>query len=675
MNLVIEGEAARDLLQTTRLEWLETNGLGGWAASSIAGAHARRYHGLLVAATRPPVERTVLLSKLDESIRVGGEWHALGCNRFAGLDQPQGGEHLLRFERDLFPRWIYAAGGVRLQRTIAAIDGENSTLVTWEVMEAPGPFELELRPLVAARNFHSLSSYGGRPTRTAVWEGDTLRLQAQDVFEAREHTFYVGAAGATFAAGADWWENFHLAIEHERGFDANEDLWTPGVLRVQLKPGACFAVLVSTIHPRGRDPRALLARESERRQKLVATAPAPARALALAADQFVVRRGSGLRTVIAGYHWFGDWGRDTMIALPGLCLATGRFEDARGILRAFAASVDRGMLPNRFPDRGEAPEYNTVDATLWFFVAIHKYLQATEDTTLVRDELLPVLRDILAWHERGTRYGIQADSDGLLLAGESGVQLTWMDAKVGDHVVTPRHGKPVEVNALWINALRILADLETRFGDESKGTALRSRFEPLALRFEAAFWNEAAGCLYDVVPGASPVRGEALGAAAPDASIRPNQIFALSLPYPLLSRARALRVLDVVERRLLTPVGLRSLDPGDPMYRPRYEGDVWSRDTAYHQGTVWSWLLGPFITALVRYRGEEGRRQAVRLWEEAHCQLSAGLVGSVAEIYDAEPPHAPRGAAAQAWGVAELLRAWHEDLRPQSARMEHAQVA
>jgi predicted glycogen debranching enzyme len=342
-----------------------------------------------------------------------------------------------------------------------------------------------------------------------------------------------------------------------------------------------------------------------------------------------------------------------MIALPGLCLATGRDDDARRILRAFAASVDRGMLPNRFPDSGEEPEYNTVDATLWFFVAAHAYLQATCDLQLIREELLPVLRDVIRWHDRGARYGIRVDTDGLLLAGEPGVQLTWMDAKIGDWVVTPRHGKAVEINALWHNALAILADVEEACGNPEAAENLRHRAEQVRRVFARTFWNDDTSCLNDVV-------GED---GAIDASIRPNQIFALSLPFPLLSTARARQVLKVVEDHLLTPYGVRSLSPDDPAYRPHYDGDPRSRDSAYHQGTVWSWLLGPFITALARYRDDEGCEQARRRIEGFERHFGEACVGSVSEIFDGDPPHTPRGAAAQAWSVAELLRVLVEEVR------------
>jgi predicted glycogen debranching enzyme len=350
-----------------------------------------------------------------------------------------------------------------------------------------------------------------------------------------------------------------------------------------------------------------------------------------------------------------------MISLPGVCLVTGRFDDAKKILRAFSQSTSQGMLPNRFPDAGEQPEYNTVDATLWFFVAIYKYLQATDDEKFVRDELMPILRDIIAWHDRGTRYRIHVDPDGLLYAGEPGVQLTWMDAKVGDWVVTPRQGKAVEINALWYNALMIFAELSKRFGDTTVAKQFAQRAEHVKARFAEEFWNEDAGCLYDYIDGpdlpnlnSQENRG--------DAAIRPNQIFALSLPFSLLDGEKAKQVLKVVEEKLYTPVGLRSLAASEPGYRSHYGGDQWSRDSAYHQGTVWSWLLGPMITAIVRVEGEAGKQRAKQLLENIKPHLCDAGIGTISEIFDAEPPHTPRGCMAQAWGVAEVLRAYIEDV-------------
>ncbi len=641
----IKPEVLRDFERCSELEWLETNGLGGWASSTVAGAHSRRYHGLLVAALDPPVHRVVLVSKLDETLHVDGSTHPLASNRFPGVVHPAGHARLSAFHRDLFPVFEWQVAGVELRKTVAGIDGENTTVVLYEVLAAPGRVTLVLQPFLTFRDIHHLGPDAAISERVD-FDDHTLRWRPVE----NGPEVWIQAPGGELESDPSWFHRFEHEIERRRGFDCSEDLWTPGRISVELGEGDRFGVILSTRPPGGRDGAALLAAEAARRQALLERLPAPTdlgRALALAADQLIVRRGRDLRTIVAGYHWFTDWGRDTMIALPGLCLATGRSGDARLILRAFAAAVDRGMLPNRFPDSGEEPEYNTVDATLWFFVAAHSYLHATGDLELIREELLPVLRDIIRWHDRGARYGIRVDGDGLLLAGEPGVQLTWMDAKVGDWVVTPRHGKAVEVNALWYNALAILADLEEACGSPDTAVTLRRRAERVRRAFAHLFWNEATGCLSDVV-------GED---GAVDASIRPNQIFALSLPFPLLSKALAQRVLDVVEAHLLTPFGLRSLSRDDPAYRPDYAGDSRSRDSAYHQGTVWSWLLGPYVDALVRTRGGDGREQARRLIDGFERHLGEACVGSVSEIFDGDPPHAPRGAAAQAWSVAELLRA------------------
>ena len=635
-----------DFDSLSRLEWLETNGLGGWASSTVSGANTRRYHGLLVAALEPPVGRTVLVAKLEETLHVNGEAFELSANRYPGAVHPRGFEHLVSFRRGLFPVFEYRAGGVGLRKTVAAVHGENTTLVIYELTEDSGPAGLVLRPLLTQRDYHALGP-GTDLSQEAHFAHDVLRI-------ARDRQVFIQAPGAVFDCRPDWYHRFRYEVEQRRGLDFEEDLWTPGLLIRDLAPGQRLGIVISTSNPRGRDASALLEQETARRGEilsLLGTQDQKIHTLGLAADQFVVRRGEDLRTIIAGYHWFGDWGRDTMIALPGLCLATGRHEDARRILRAFAAHTSQGMLPNRFPDRGETPEYNTVDATLWFFVAIQKYLSATGDDDLIRDELLPVLRDIVAWHDRGTRYGIRVDDDSLLAAGEPGVQLTWMDAKVGDWVVTPRQGKAVEINALWHNALAILADLEAQLGDADRAEELRSRAEGTRRRFNEVFWNETLGCLYDVIDGERV-----------DRAIRPNQLLALSLPFPLLSEARARRVLTVAEDKLLTPVGLRSLAPDHVDYRPIYLGDPLARDGAYHQGTVWGWLLGPYLTALVRYRGDAGKKKARAVVARALEHLHDAGLGTFSEIFDAEPPHTPRGCIAQAWSVAELLRVLSEDL-------------
>ncbi|MDQ2921757.1 MAG: glycogen debranching protein, partial [Acidobacteriota bacterium] len=368
------------------------------------------------------------------------------------------------------------------------------------------------------------------------------------------------------------------------------------------------------------------------------------------ADQFIVTRGAQ-KTIIAGYHWFSDWGRDTMIALPGLTLATGRPDIARSILSEFSQHVNQGMLPNRFPDAGETPEYNTVDATLWFFEAVRSLLQYTNDLEFVRSKLYDVLKDIIVWHGRGTRYNIRVDTDGLLNSGGPGVQLTWMDAKVGDWVVTPRHGKPVEIQALWYNALRVMENLASGFGDED--AKRYARMADLAQKsFNKQFWNREAGCLYDVVNG--DLR---------DGSIRPNQVIAISLPHSMVAKQKAKSILRVVERELLTPRGLRTLSPNDPQYRGRHEGNSMSRDGAYHQGTVWPWLIGPYITAYVKTFGATvGRPIAAEWLNNFQHHFEESCLGQVSEIFDADSPHTPRGCVAQAWSASELLRAAMEDV-------------
>ena len=651
-------------------EWLETNGLGGWASSTVNGAHSRRYHGLLVAATAPPAARMVLLSRLDETLHAGGESFELSCHQYPGVIHPRGHEHLTLFRRALFPVFEYQAGGTRLRKTVAALDGESTTLVLYELLASRGPVALVLRPLFAGRYFHDLAQANGAARREVRFASGTLGYRQYDGIP----EVFVQVPGSSWEAAPDWYRSFEYEAERERGLDWHEDLFTPGAFTVQLERGARLGIVISTptptptptspaggapdpaaVPPAGRDAFALLAAEAARRRRVVArpfNQNAVCRALALSADQFLVRRGAGLRTVIAGYHWFGDWGRDTMISLPGLCLTTGRHEEAKDILRAFAAVVDQGMLPNRFTGRGETPEYNTVDASLWFFVALHRYLLATGDYAFAREEIWPVLEEIISWHQRGTRHGIHADGDGMLASGEPGVQLTWMDAKVGERVVTPRRGKPVEIQALWYNALLVLAGMRERFGPAGESAPLRRQADCVRRRFASLFWYEAGGYLYDCI--------DENGTG--DASLRPNQLLALSLPFELFERgARAESVLRAVEAKLLTPVGLRSLSPDDPAYRAVYSGAPAERDGAYHQGTVWPWLLGPYLTALVRVRGEQGRAQAREILTRFVPHLGQAGVGSISEIFGAEPPHPPLGCIAQAWSVGEVLRAAVEE--------------
>lgn len=648
MTFAINSTITHSYNLATENEWLETNGLGGWASSTIIGTHTRRYHGLLVAALNPPKERYVMLSKMDETLVVDDKRYELGCSKYANAIHPDGYIFLQEFKKDFFPEFFYRANGIKLKKTIAAVNGENTTLITYEVLEANHEFTLELNPLIAAREFHGLTFANGKLNPQASFQDGTLKVKPYDNLPA----CYIAAPGATFQPQADWYYGFQYTRELERGQDGHEDLFSYGKLSVRLKDGDKLGIIVSMDSPQGRDPFVMLTEESLRRQRLINQTQACATyehqalaKLSLAADQFVVQKDENLKSIIAGYHWFSDWGRDTMIALPGLCLATGRHQDAKDILRAFAGHVSQGMIPNRFPDFEEAPEYNTIDASLWFFVAAYQYFLKTNDRAFIKDELLPVLESMVEWHEKGTRYGIHVDEDGLLTGGEEGVQLTWMDAKADEWVVTPRKGKCVEINALWYNVLEIMAHFYRATGSKDASRHYTFRAKGVKRAFVKAFWNKNEGYLHDFVDGEYQ-----------DRAIRPNQIFAVSLPFSVLSAAKAEMVLDVVEAHLFTPHGLRSLSPLDPKYHGRYEGNRWQRDGAYHQGTVWSWLIGPYIDAVVRVRGTIGKRRARAIVLQFQHHMNANGIGSISEIFDGEDPIKARGCIAQAWSIAELLR-------------------
>ncbi len=663
-------------------EWLVTNGIGGFASGTISQANTRRYHGLLIASLRPPVDRVVMVAKVDVSVTYRGRLYQLGCNEFAdGTVSPIGFEKITSFHLEAgAPVWTYAFSDGVLEQRIWMLDGLNTTYVSYCLKSADEPAELELNPLCTYRDYHA-HTHGGW-SMEVVSEPQECRVIA--FAGARPYRLRVDRG--EFTPAADWYWRFLHRAEMERGLDATEDLFRPGTFRVRLSPGetVTFIATADSQVPGVRGPGSRFAdtapelsasafeADRERRLALMAAAPPDApewiRQLTLAADQFIVKRSASDAatggnadstvagtTVIAGYPWFSDWGRDTMIALPGLALATGRTTEAASILRTFARHTSQGMLPNRFPDGGEPPEYNTVDAGLWYFHAISAYLEATKDQALLRD-IYPTLREIIQWHQRGTRYSIQVDpTDGLLRAGEPGVQLTWMDAKIGDWVVTPRIGKPVEINALWHYALACMARWAAELDDRTASVAYEGAAERVAAAFSDTFWFEQGGYLYDVVDGPDgeiDSRGRRV-----DSSLRPNQIFALSLGTDLLDSRRARAVVATCSRELLTPVGLRSLSPSDPRYAGVYTGGPRERDAVYHQGTVWSWLLGPF--ALAHYRAYGNPDHALSLLNPLAAHLDEACLGTVSEILDGDAPHAPRGCFAQAWSVSETLRAWH----------------
>lgn len=639
--MVFKADKLKQYEISGNLEWLETNGVGGYSSGTVAGSNTRRYHGVLVAATQPPVGRMVVLSKLEETIVTKDKRFELSANQYPGAIYPQGFQYLKSFERNVFPEFVYEADGVQLKKTIIGIHGENSVVILYEVIKAKGTITLELKPFESCKDFHSEARANDSIYKNYLFDEGVFQTMN---YEACPEIF-ISVPGSSFVEGKAWYYNYEHAVEQFRGLDYTEDLFTHGHFAVDLNAGDKLPVIVSIDDPRGRDAMLLIENERLRRDELMKPfASENLRRLALAADQFIVKRGD-LNTIVAGYPWFSDWGRDTMISLPGLCVATGRYHDLKNILKAFANSVSEGMLPNRFPDYGEHPEYNTIDATLWFFVAIYKYYQASKDRSFIA-EITPVLTDIIDWHYKGTRYNIRVDeTDGLLSGGQEGVQLTWMDVKIGDWVVTPRRGKAVEINALWYNALSILSFFNNELGDDAGSGKWKEKAEHVSSSFNDKFWNELRGCLYDYIEGDDK---------NPD--LRPNQLYAISLPFQLLTKQRATRVLKVVTDQLYTPKGLRSLERSHPDYKHQYAGTVQSRDSAYHQGTVWGYLIGPYVDAVIFVRGDKGKRDATRIIEEFLKTMDERCVGSISEIFDAEEPHTSRGCFAQAWSVAEALR-------------------
>ena len=682
VHLRLPDETCRDWPQAIAHEWLVTNGRGSYASGTVAGTNTRRYHGLLVAALRPPLGRTLLVAALDTTVEpvAGTSPIPLHAHEYHdGTVAPHGHRHIEAFVlHDGIPTWTYGLAGGRLTRTIWMEHGRDITYVRYALAPESDPIVLRLAPLCTSRDYHALTQ--GHPDWRFVVEPQETGMTLRAWPEAPPYRLWLDCP-AHFTRREEWSWRFLYRVERDRGLDHLEDLYVPGDFAVALAPGETVTAVLTNESAAAASAAAgdhdSLARARARARLLPrqaginATADPVAAALCLAADQCLVARGSSADhgddgtpsagtnaagTVLAGYPWFADWGRDTMIALPGLTLATGRGQEAEAILRVFADHVEDGLLPNRFPDAGDTPEYNTADATLWYFHAIARVLahnaddgagpSARERQRLLSD-LYPVLRRIVAHHLRGTRHHIHVDPhDGLLHAGEPGVQLTWMDAKVGDWVVTPRIGKPVEINALWLHALTRMTEWATALGTAEDATEYRRWLAQGSASFAARFWYAAGGFLYDVVDGPE----------GDDGSLRPNQVIATALPETPLSADQRRRVVEIVAQHLLTPMGLRSLAPGDEHYRGRYAGDVWQRDGAYHQGTVWSWLIGPFIDTHLAVYGD--RAQARRLLEPLVAHLGTAGVGSISEVCDGDPPHTPGGCYAQAWSVAELLHSW-----------------
>lgn len=653
-NIIIDAMTCKDFSKSSHLEWLETNGLGSFASGTVSGANTRRYHGLLVASLHPPVDRFVTLSKVEETFLYGDQRFELGANQFPFTVSPNGYAFIQEFQLSPFPCWTFDLDGLLLEKSLFMVHGENTTVIRYRLLNPGNNFAvLAVRPFVAFRDYHSLTSENGsiqqRPERD---EPGLLEVHPYDGLPALK----LHHNGLGFTVAPNWYHKFEYLEELDRGLDFREDLFTHGYLSFGLSTKTPEAFIVAILDEKEAvtlaQVEAMESRERNRREQ-IASSPSLAdpfvQQLALAADSFEIVRADGGSSVIAGYHWFTDWGRDTMISLPGLTLTTERFDLARDILTSFLKYCDQGMLPNRFPDRDGAPEFNTVDATLWLFHSIHEYFRLTNDLAFIRDEAFSKLEAVIDWHMKGTRYGIRMDAtDGLLAAGVPGVQLTWMDAKIGDWVVTPRQGKAVEINALWYNAMRVMESLSRKLEKKDRAQFYKQQADAIQQSFNHAFWNAEVGCLYDCIQD-----------AVPDKKIRPNQIFAVSLPFALLPPEHARAVVRVVEEKLLTPYGLRSLAPEDPQYRSIYAGNPYQRDSAYHQGAVWAWLIGPFVDAYLNAFGESevtcGYLESLFVGFRQH--MSQAMLGSISEIFDADPPHAAKGCAAQAWSVAEVLRA------------------
>ena len=648
----IGGEDCRNFDRALSLEWLETNGRGGFASGTIAGANTRRYHALLLTARKPPSERFVLVNHLEEWLDIDGQAIPLSTNVYPGAVHPTGYEHCIEFSSDPWPTWTFDCNGMTIQREILSIHGRDMVIVRWRLVgKKPTKAVLRVRPKLTGRDYHGTHHENGHLSMEAhVGSGMVMWHGYADLPPVR--AFHSGA----YRHEPTWYRHIQFPVEQQRGLDAEEDWWSPGEFTFELESGSTRTLALTSETIDQLDVVPLAKHEKSRRDILRQAAPADdslAGELWCAADRYLSERGAG-HTVVAGYPWFTDWGRDTFISLPGLCLVTGRLDVAWQVIGSFAAHVSEGMVPNRFPDAGEQPEYNTIDASLWFIHAIDRYLAASQDEVRVRETAWPAVKQILDGYRQGTRYGIRMEQDSLIRGGVPGAQLTWMDAKVGDWVVTPRHGKPVEIQALWIRALEVGETFARRFGEADYADRCQDDRRNAIVSFRKRFWYEQGGYLYDVIDGPE----------GDDASLRPNQLYAISLVDELVPRDRAQQILHLVEAQLLTPVGLRTLSPTDSRYRPRYEGDVLQRDGAYHQGTVWPFLLGPFVTAWIKVHGKNPStlKQARSFLDGISAHVNEACCGQVSEIFDAEAPHHARGCYAQAWSVAEPLRVLVEDL-------------
>ncbi len=626
MSYVFGQSECRDFEFSSRHEWLLANGIGGFAMGTIAGVNTRRYHGLLVAALSPPTERTLVFAACDAFAVMGKKKVPLSSNQYPGAIYPSGFQCLQSCNVDGDVTWVYEDEGVEIQKTVSLAKGRNAVRITFTNL-GKKPVLIQLQPLVCFRDFHS--NFSERENFPEKIEYHT----EQTVIGEAEHSITLSHPGALRRPVHGWYYRFEHERETERGLDPKEDLYCPCDLEFQVKANGSCSIIATT--------------ESDFDFEFEAKKPSAdsiTKKLEEAAKKFLVQTNSR-SSILAGYPWFSDWGRDTMIALPGICLATGQLEIARQILRDYASQMEHGLIPNRFVERGEKADYNTVDATLWFANCVYLTLKE-EWIPVFATEMYEKIKESIRYHRHGTLFGIAVDpADGLLTQGEPGVQLTWMDAKIGDWVVTPRHGKPVEINGLWINMLHVAAWLAEKLGDDT------SQFLTLAKlaskNFEEKFWHDGVKYYLDTVE-------------PNDASLRPNQVMAMSLPFSPCDPAHAKIALKAIEKDLVTPVGLRTLSPSDPSYIGSFKGPVTKLDEAYHQGTVWPWLFGSYIRSVVKYGGGVG--VAKKRLASVSSMLTEYGIGGVAECYDGDAPHTAGGCPWQAWSVGEILSVMKNDL-------------
>jgi predicted glycogen debranching enzyme len=631
-------------------EWLATNGNGAFASSTLCGLNTRKYHGLLVAAMAAPVRRMVLLSRVEESVSCNGRSVDLACNEYPGVIHPEGHKFLRAFHHEPFPRWAYQGDGWTLEKQLRPLQGENTIVISYTALGGSASVELDVRPLFALRGMHELMYQWNAPLEAQKLGKRHYRVPATskspEVFFAHD---------GSFTAQSSWYLNTIYRREQERGYAGLEDLWMPGVIRWKLAPGQTVHFICSA------EPIDYARAITEaQRQFEIAVPPVLTQkpdsnleSLLRAAEQFVVKNHEGTPAVMSAYPWSAPAGRDAMICLPGLFLVTGRIEDAKQLLLRFAASLRNGLMPSEIAEDGSGYRYQAADVSLWFIHAVGEYLRYRGDELVVQRDLLPAMQQIIDTYQRGTGLGIGATEDGLLRTGVPNLPVTWMDAQVGDWVITPRSGKAVEINALWYNALRTVADLSLRFGNAARADELNATAEKVKSAFNREFWNDDAGCCFDVIDD-----------DAIDASIRPNQIFAASLPHPVLDSARHRAVIEKLRQELLTPVGLRTLSPSDANYQGEYIGPPLARDRAHHQGSAFPWLLGPLVSSFIKLngRGEHSKRTAQKMLDGVLEYMREQGIGEICELFDGDTPHRPGGAIASARSIAEVLRAYVEDV-------------